>query len=107
MFLPSHLYTGSGSDQKSTGSDRLRNTAPEGYFGLSLLLLGPKLLSAFFLELVEPGFAVCATFFLTSKADHLAVTSCADRKNLSSSQACALNFRISSMKSARTVSLSE
>ena len=28
MFLPSHLYTGSG--QKSTGSDRLRNTACYG-----------------------------------------------------------------------------
>ena len=27
MFLPSHLYTGSG--QKSTGSDRLRNTGYE------------------------------------------------------------------------------
>ena len=42
MFLPSHLYTGYGSDQKvpaptkkywlrpkSTGSDRLRNTAQD------------------------------------------------------------------------------
>ena len=26
MFLPLHLYTSSGSDQKSTDFDRLRNT---------------------------------------------------------------------------------
>ena len=80
---------------------------PEGYFGLSLLLLGLELMSGFFLGFVEPGFAACVTFFRTSKADHLAETSCADKKNLSSSQACALNLMISSMKSARTVNLSE
>ena len=72
-----------------------------GVFRFVFALVGTRTVVRF------QGFAACVTFFRTSKADHLAETSCADKKNLSSSQACALNLMISSMKSARTVNLSE